>query len=125
MDFNVDNSLGSVLGFQRRIYTFDRDTNGYIEGENIVNIISINNILVNSNIISGKYVNGSQQSVIYNFFPNVDLGMKILQKPRNLVYLPVTSTTANRMQTYLTDQDGHPIDLRGEHLTIRFHLREV
>ena len=125
VDFNVPNSIGSVLGFQPRLYTFDRDTNGYTEGENIVNIISINSILVHSDVISGSYVNGAQQSVIYNFFPNVDPGMKILQKPRNLVYLPVTSKTVNRMQTYLTDQDGRPIDLRGEHLTIRFHLREI
>ena len=114
-----------MLGFQRRFYTFNRDTNGYTEGENIVNIISINSILVHSDIISGSYVNGSQQSVIYNFFSNVDPGMKILQKPRNLVYLLVTSKTVNCMQTYLTDQDGRPIDLRGGHLTIRFHLREI
>ena len=51
--------------------------------------------------------------------------MKILQTPKNLLYLPVTLRTINRMETYLTDQLGNPIDLRGEHLTIRFHLREV
>ena len=60
-DFNVDNSSSSVLGFQCLHYTFNRDTNGYTEGENIVNIISINSILVHSDIISGSYVNGSQQ----------------------------------------------------------------
>ena len=125
VDFNVSNSISSVLGFERQIYTFDRATNGYSEGEHIVNIISINSILVNSDIISGSYVDGTQQSTIYSFFPAVDPGMKILQTPKNLVYLPVTLRTINRMETYLTDQNGTPIDLRGEHLTIRFHLREV
>ena len=125
VDFDVPNSLSGVLGFQLRIYTFDRDTNGYSEGENIVNIISINSILVHSDIIGGSYVNGDQQSVIYSFFPAVDPGMKILQNPQNLVYLPVTQKTISRMETSLTDQTGKPIDLRGEHLTIRFHLREV
>lgn len=125
VDFNVENSLSSVLGFERRLYTHDRATNGYTEGEHIVNIISINSILVNSDIIHGSYVNGTQQSTIYSFFPAVDPGMKIIQTPKNLVYLPVTLRTINRMQTYLTDQDGRPIDLRGENLTIRFHLREV
>lgn len=125
VDFDVPNSISSVLGFERQIYTFDRSTNGYSEGEHIVNIISINSILVNSDIISGSYVDGTQQSTIYSFFPGVDPGMKILQTPKNLVYLPVTLRTINRMETYLTDQRGHPIDLRGEHLTIRFHLREV
>lgn len=125
VDFNVVNSINTVLGFERQIYTFDMITNGYTEGEHIVNIISINSILVNSDIIHGSYVNGTQQSTIYSFFPADGPGMKIIQTPKNLVYLPVTLRTINRMQTYLTDQDGRPIDFRGEHLTIRFHLREV
>ena len=125
VDFDVPNSISPVLGFERRTYTYDRSTNGYTEGENIVNIISINSILVNSDIIHGSYVNGTQQSTIYSFFPAVDPGMKIIQTPKNLVYLPVTLRTIDRMQTYLTDQDARPIDLRGENLTIRFHLREV
>ena len=125
VNFDVDHSLNTVLGFERRVYTYDRATDGYTEGENIVNIISINSILINSDIIHGSYVNGSQQSTIYSFFPNVDPGYKIVQNPKNLVYLPVTLNTINRMETYLTDQDGRPIDLRGEKLTIRFHLREI
>ena len=125
MDFDVDHSLNTVLGFARRIYSFDKATDGYTEDENIVNIISINSILVNNDIIHGSYVNGSQQSAIYSFFPNVEPGYKIIQSPQNLVYLPVTLNTIHRMETYLTDQDGSPLDLRGEHLSIRFHLREV
>ena len=125
VDFAVDHSLNTVLGFERRIYAFDRATDGYVEGEHIVNIISINSILVNNDIIHGSYVNGSQQSAIYSFFPNVEPGYKIIQSPQNLVYLPVTLNTIHRMETYLTDQDGSPLDLRGEHLSIRFHLREV
>ena len=108
VDFAVDHSLNTVLGFERQIYTFDRATDGYAEGEHIVNIISINSILVNNDIIHGSYVNGSQQPAIYSFFPNVEPGYKIVQSPRNLVYLPVTQSTISRMETYLTDQDEHP-----------------
>ncbi|CAG2189728.1 unnamed protein product [Mytilus edulis] len=124
VDFNVDNSLSTVLGFECQVYTYQIATNGYAEGEHIVNIISID-ILVDCDIIHGSYVNGTQQSTIYSFFPGVDPGEKIIQTPKNLVYLPVTLKTISRMQTNLTDQDGRPIDIRGEHLTIRFHLREV
>ncbi|CAG2212186.1 unnamed protein product [Mytilus edulis] len=125
VDFNVVNSTNTVLGFKRQLYTFDRATNGYTEGEYIVSITSINSILVNCGNINGSYVNSTQQSTVYSFSPAVDPGVKIMQTPKNLVYLPVTLRTINRMQTYLTDQDGDPINLRGEHLTIRFHLREV
>lgn len=53
--------------------------------------------------ICGSYVNETQQSVIYNFFPNVDPGMKFLTTLQNLEYLHVTLKTIKRMQTYLTD----------------------
>ena len=105
VDFNVANSINTVLGFERQIFTFDKATDGYTEGEHIVNIISINSILVNSDIIHGSYVNGTQQSAIYSLFPGVDPAMKIIQTPKNLVYLPMTLKIITRMQTYLTDQD--------------------
>ena len=114
----------TTLGFKRQLYTFDRATNGYKEGEYIVSIRSINSILVNSSIINGSYVHVTQQSTIYSFSPAIDPGIKIIQKPKSMVYLPVTLRTINRMQTYLTDQNGDPINLRSEHLTIRFHFRE-
>ena len=56
VDFGVDNSLKSVLGFTNKMHT------GYSESELAVNILNINSILVNIDIISGSYVNGSTQS---------------------------------------------------------------
>ncbi|CAG2241972.1 unnamed protein product [Mytilus edulis] len=50
VDFKVVNNINTVLGFKWQIYTFGMITNGYTEGEHIVNIIRINSILVNSDI---------------------------------------------------------------------------
>ena len=44
----------------------------------MVNIFSINSIVVNIDIISGSYVNGSTQPTIYSFFPDVSTGYKII-----------------------------------------------
>ena len=52
VDFNNQNSLAKVLGFTGTKYT-----EGFHESENVVNILSINSILVNRDIISGSYVN--------------------------------------------------------------------
>ena len=64
---------------------------------------------------------GTQAPVAYNFFPNAAPGQKILEAPHNLFYLPVTVSTVS---VWLTDQHGKLLDLRGEELTKRFHLRE-
>ena len=118
VDMAVDNSLRTVLGFDAKIYEKGRH-----ESEKPVNIMKINSILVHNNLISSSYLNGSSQPVVYSFFPNVAPGYKIVEKPSNIIYLPVSADIIYQMTSWLTDQDNNPIDLRGEVLTIKFHLR--
>jgi len=80
---------------------------------------------VNLDIIGGSYVNGRTQNTIYSFFPDISPGFKIVEKPRNLVYLPVILDKINRMETVVTDQNRKQLNLRGENLTNRYHLREI
>ena len=120
VDFRQLNSISKLLGFNNDIYTL-----GFQESENVVNILSINSLLVNLDIISGSYVNSSTQNTIYSFFPNVSPGYKIVESPINLVYLPITLDTIHSLETSITDQDGNQLNLRGETLTMRFHIRKV
>ena len=85
--------------------------------------MSVNSILVHCNIIHSLYMRGTQAPVAYNFFPNAAPGRKILGAPHNLFYLPVTVDVISTLPVWLTDQHGKLLDLRGEELTIRFHLR--
>ena len=120
IDFNHQNSLSKVLGFSGA-----KCTGGFHELENVVNILSINSILVNIDIILGTYVNGTTKNTIYSFFLKVSPGYKIIQTPINLVYLPITLDIIDRLGVSITDQDDHLLNLRNEKLTIRFHIREA
>ena len=91
----------------------------------MVNILTINSILVNIDIISGSYVNGSTQPTTYSFFPDVSPGYNIIQNPHNLLYLPITSDTIHSIPIWLTDQNENELILRGENMSMRFHLREI
>ena len=119
VDFNVENSLATVLGFNKQKYKA-----GSHNGEHLVNIMQVNTIMVNLDIVTNSYIKGVLAPVIYNFFPDVSPGVKIIQSPTNFVYLPITVDTINCMRVWLTDQDHHPLNFRGEQLTIRFHLRD-
>ena len=88
VDFRKDKSINSLLGFHSNLFT-----SGFHESENVVNILKINSILVNIDIISGSYVNGSTQPTIYSFFPDVSPVYKIIENPHNLLYFPITSDT--------------------------------
>ena len=114
------NSINSVLIFDSKLYT-----SGFNESENMVNILTINGILVNIDIISGSYVNGSTQPTIYSFFQDISSGYKMIENPHNLLYLPLTSDTIHSITFWLTDQNGNELNLRGENLSMRFHLREM
>ena len=121
VDFNVNNSIRTVLGFNAKSYG-----SGYHESENIVNILSVNTILVEASCINGSFVNGVKKPIIYSFFPNAPPGYKIIETPINLVYLPVCSIDSlSDLKVTLTDQDGNILNLRGENVTIRFHMREI
>ena len=120
VDFRAQNSISSVLGFRNQVYK-----EGIHESQNAVNILSINSILVNVGVIGGSDVNGRTQNTIYSFFPNVSPGHKIVENPRNLVYLPVILDKINKMETVVTDKNGKQLNLRGENLIIRYHLREI
>ena len=71
-DFKKDKSINSLLGFDSNLYT-----SGFYESENMVNILTINSILVNIDTISGSYVNGFTQPTIYSFFSDVFPGIKL------------------------------------------------
>lgn len=120
VDFSVKNSIGAVLGFKKLVIGF-----GYNESSNIVNIMPVNSILVNIDIIMGSYVNGFQSPALYCFHPNVSPGYKIVERPNpTLVYYPLSRHDISRIRVWLTDQNGNAIDLRGETVTVRIHVRE-
>ena len=124
VDFNHQNSLEftgtKVLGFTGVKYT-----GGFHQSDNVVNILIINSILVNTDIILGSYVNGTKKNTIYSFFPKVSPGYKIIETPVNLVYLPITLDVIDSLEVSITDQDDHLLNLRNEKLKIRFHIREA
>jgi len=105
VDFRARNSISSVLGLRNQVYE-----ESIHESDSVVNILSINSILVNVDVIGGSYVNGKTQNTIYSFFPNVSPGYKIVENPRNLVYLPVILDKINKMETVVMDQNGRKPD---------------
>ena len=76
----------------------------------MVNIPTINSKLVNTDIISGSYVNGSTQPTIYPFFPDVSPGYKIIEYPHNFLYLQITADTIHSIPIWLTDQNGNGLN---------------
>ena len=123
VDFKGDTgSLRKVLGFNEKLYEAKKGSARF-ESESIVNILRVNSILVHCDVVNLSRRNGLAAPIIYNFFPNVTPGSKIVNRPRNLIYLPLTLNVISHMTSWLTDQNGEELDLRGEELTLTYHIK--
>ena len=120
VDFKIENSLRTVLGFNAKRYK----KKGKFESENIVNILNVNSILVYCDIVAASRLNGIEAPVIYNFFPDVSPGEKIVTQPKHLIYVPLTMNVITSMTSWMTDQNQKTLDLRGEELTLTYHIRK-
>lgn len=100
------------------------DANKEVESNDIIKIASQDVVRVECNIVSGSYVNGKSSHSIYEFATQkVDVGYKIIEQPRNLIYMPVATKRLNYIEISLVDQNGEPIDFRGETVTCRIHIK--
>ena len=121
VNFNVENSMRSVLGFEAKQYRGGRKR---YESENKINILRVKSILVQCDVIKASRVNGIPYPVIYNFFPDASPADMIIVQPQHLMYRPLTMNTISSMTALLTDQKGEILDLGGQHLTLTFHIRK-
>ena len=117
--FTEENSLGNILGFESGDYVGNKT---YIS-QKIANILSVNNILVQCDVISGSTINGKPAPVIFNYSPNVQAGRKIVAEPVVPIYLPVSVDHIHELSVWITDQDNNLLDLQKEDIVVTFHLR--
>ena len=118
VDFSIKNSICTVLGFEAKTFKKGRHVS-----KHTVNIMRINSILLHTDIINSAYLNGNQAPVIYSFWPNTAPGNKIVIEPRVLIYIPLSISFISHMTSWLTGQAEEQLDLRGETLTIKYHIR--
>lgn len=120
LDFSKADSLGSMLGFSKKL-----EANKFHESEKPVDIMKTNAICVDCSIATGSYVNGESGHLIYSFFPQVPVGYKIVETPQNVIYLPLSTKSIRSITLKIVDQDGKLLNLQGESITIVLHLRAV
>ena len=136
IDFGVENSIGSTLGFSSEVLS-----QGVHKSPKIVDITNINSILINVDFIEGGYtstdVNKSSEQhscklkasyshAIHNFSPKVDPGYKIFEQPSpELIFYRVSKDFIPDVRVWLTDQNQNQINLQGELVTIRILIREI
>ncbi len=118
IDFSIENSIATLLGFRNVVYTTDSTH----ESENTVNIMNINCIKIECNLITDLFCDGSPSQTIHEFYPTVAVGYKIVEVPRHLVFYGLNTTSISKVEIILKDHKDRLINLRGEPITIRLQI---
>lgn len=119
VDFGAKYSIGTLCGFDKVVvYRGKR-----VASNRVVDINEVNAIDILCNIVDGSFINGSPSHILYHFYPNVPPGFKIIEVPEQKIYMPVNTNVLSSISIRLVDQDGRPVNFRGEEVTIYLRLR--
>lgn len=121
IDLTQPNSIAPLLGFAKR----KLEANKWHISDYPANIFKVNVIRIDCDLISGSYFNNRRSHTLHEFFPSVAPGYKIIEAPRNVIYFPITKATINSIVLTIIDQDNQPINFRGEHITVRLHIKRI
>lgn len=121
IDFNIQNSIASLFGFDKKILY---EKNKIYESDNIVNIFKVNTIRIECDLIKGSYINSKAAYTIHEFIPKVSSGYKIVEIPNNIIYLPIAARTIPIINIKILDQDDNLVNFRGETITVRLHVKK-
>lgn len=120
VSFDVENSIGPLLGFGNNVYLV-----GTSLSDNLINIEATSNIILSCTGVGNSFVNNNSFPALYSFPLNVPPGYKLIETPQTPVYLPFLHNTLNKLEITILNQDNKPVNLRGETVTIRVHIRET
>ena len=120
VNFTPGDSIGRILGFSPRVL----EANLKHTSDLPVNIIRVSSVRVECNIITGAYYDSKLSHILFKFSPNVDPGYAININPPNVIYLPLNVSSISNITLRLLDQDGKPVNFRGEHVLARLELRK-
>lgn len=118
-----ENSIAQLLGFN---YGDVLTAGRWHESPNQAAIVKVDVIRVQCDIVRNSYRDGVESHILHEFYPMVEPGFKIVEKPSNVIYLPIYSQgLLYRINIRLEDQYGNLVNFRNENIIIRLNLRSV
>ena len=120
--FVPDDSVGNLLGFNKTTIYEE-----YNLSPNPVDILSFDNIFIDTNIARGLIFKGKRTGIIHNFTMDVDPGYKYIEKFRGGVqwYMMESKDIISSICFKLKNEDGNLVSFNGQSLTFRLSIKEI
>lgn len=120
VDFNVQSSMHELLGFDKDLKI--QGTGKYV-AKRIINIVTVTQLVFNCSLTESNFVNGRESPFLYNCGVNVPVGYRLFRELSDISYKSLTTSQISHIRLWIVDQDGAPVNLRKDKLTVTLSLR--
>ena len=120
--FTPNDSIGDLLGFNRTTI-FEE----YNLSPNPVDILSFDNIFIETDIAKGMIFKGKRTGIIHKFTMDVDPGYKYIEQFRGGVqwYIMESKDIISNICFKLKNENGNLVSFNGQSLTFRLSIKEI
>ena len=122
ISFVFDDIIGILLGFNE-ILVWGK----YNLSDNPVDILSFDNIFIETDIAKGMIFKGKRTGIIHNFTMDVDPGYKYIEKFRGGVqwYMMESKDIISSICFKLKNENNHFVSFNGQSITFRLSIKEI
>ena len=122
ISFRPEDSIGSLLGFNKRTIYEE-----YNLSDNPVDILSFDNIFIETDIAQGMIFKGRRTGIIHNFTMDVNPGYKYVEKFRGgvLYYMMESKDVISSICFKLKNENGKLVSFNGQSITFRLSIKEI
>ena len=120
--FVFEDSIGTLLGVNESILYEE-----YNLSPNPVDILSFDNIFIETDIAQGMIFKGKRSGIIHNFTMDVDPGYKYIEKFQGGVqwFMMHTKDIISSINFKLKNEDNQLVSYNGQSLTFRLSIKEI
>ena len=120
--FIPDDSIGDLLGFNKTTIFEENNLS-----PNPVDILSFDNIFIETDIAKGLIFKGKRSGTIHNFTMDVDPGYKYIEKFYGGVqwYMMESKDIISTICFKLKKENGNLLSFNGQSITFRLSIKEI
>ena len=122
ISFKASDSIGSLLGFNKRTIYEE-----YNLSDNPVDILSFDNIFIETDIAQGMIFKRRRSGIIHNFTMDVDPSYKYIEKFRGGIswYMLKTMDVISSINFKLKNENNELVSFNGQSVAFRLSIKEV
>ena len=122
ISFKASDIVGSLLGFNKRTIYEE-----YNLSDNPVDILSFDNIFIETDIAQGMIFKGRRTGIIHNMTMDVNPGYKYVEKFRGNIqwYMMESKDIISSICFKLKNENGKLVSFNGQSVTFRLSIKEI